>query len=58
MAAVASRSPADAHAASLGKDLDNERKWMTKRWAKRDCDLLIVLEATSSGMYGDLRGVT
>ena len=40
----------------LSKDLDNERKWMTKQWAKRDRDLLIVLEATS-GMYGDLQGI-
>lgn len=40
----------------LSKDLENERKWMTKQWAKRDRDLLIVLEATS-GMYGDLQGI-
>ena len=40
----------------LSKDLDNERKWMTKQWAKRDRDLLIVLEATS-GMYRDPQGI-
>jgi hypothetical protein len=40
----------------LRKDLDGERKWMTKQWAKRDRELTIVLEATS-GMYGDLQGI-
>ena len=37
-------------------DLDKERKWMNKQWAKRDSELLAVLEATS-GMYGDLQGI-
>ena len=40
----------------LRKDLDSERKWMTKQWAKRDRELLTVLDATS-GMYGDLQGI-
>ena len=40
----------------LRKDLDGERKWMTKQWAKRDRELTTVLEATS-GMYGDLQGI-
>ena len=40
----------------LRKDLDAERKWMNKQWAKRDRELLTVLEATS-GMYGDLQGI-
>lgn len=40
----------------LRKDLDGERKWMNKQWAKRDRELTIVLEATS-GMYGDLQGI-
>ena len=40
----------------LRKDLDTERKWMSKQWAKRDRELLTVLEATS-GMYGDLQGI-
>ncbi len=40
----------------LRKDLDAERKWMTKQWAKRDRELLTVLEATT-GMYGDLQGI-
>ena len=40
----------------LREDLDKERTWMTKQWAKRDRELLIVLEATS-GMYGDLQGI-
>jgi hypothetical protein len=40
----------------LRGDLDKERKWMNKQWAKRDSELLAVLEATS-GMYGDLQGI-
>ena len=40
----------------LRKDLDSERKWMNKQWAKRDRELTAVLEATS-GMYGDLQGI-
>jgi hypothetical protein len=40
----------------LRKDLDAERKWISKQWAKRDRELTIVLEATS-GMYGDLQGI-
>jgi hypothetical protein len=40
----------------LRKDLDAERKWMTKQWAKRDRELLTVLESTS-GMWGDLQGI-
>ncbi len=40
----------------LRKDLDAERRWMNKQWAKRDRELTAVLEATS-GMYGDLQGI-
>jgi hypothetical protein len=40
----------------LRTDLDAERKWMNKQWAKRDRELTTVLEATS-GMYGDLQGI-
>jgi hypothetical protein len=40
----------------LRGDLDKERKWMNKQWAKRDMEFLAVLEATS-GMYGDLQGI-
>ena len=40
----------------LRKDLDSERKWINKQWAKRDRELTAVLEATS-GMYGDLQGI-
>jgi hypothetical protein len=40
----------------LRKDLDAERKWMSKQWAKRDRELTTVLEATS-GMYGNLQGI-
>jgi hypothetical protein len=42
--------------ADLRQDLDGERKWMNKQWAKRDRELIAVLEATS-GMYGDLHGI-
>ncbi len=37
-------------------DLDRERKWMNKQWAKRDGELALVLEATS-GLYGDLQAI-
>jgi len=40
----------------LRGDLDKERKWMNKQWAKREGEILAVLEATS-GMYGDLQGI-
>ena len=40
----------------LRGDLDKERKWMNKQWAKRESELLAVLE-TTSGMYGDLQGI-
>ena len=40
----------------LRSDLDKERKWINKQWAKRESELLAVLEATS-GMYGDLQGI-
>jgi hypothetical protein len=40
----------------LRRDLDAERKWMNKQWAKRDRELTTVIEATS-GMYGDLQGM-
>ena len=35
----------------MRSDLERERKWMNKQSAKRDSELLAVLEATS-GMYG------
>jgi hypothetical protein len=37
-------------------DLDRERKAMTRLWAKREEQLLNVLEATA-GLYGDLQGI-
>lgn len=40
----------------LRGDLDRERKWMNKQWAKRENELLAILEATS-GMYGNLQGI-
>ena len=37
-------------------DLDQERKFLQKQWAKREKQLELVLEATE-GMYGDLQGI-
>jgi hypothetical protein len=37
-------------------DLDRERKFFQKQWAKRDTQLLSVLESTA-GLYGDLQGI-
>ena len=37
-------------------DLDQERKFLQKQWAKREKQLELVLEA-SEGMYGDLQGI-
>jgi hypothetical protein len=38
-------------------DLDRERKLMTRMWAKREEQLRGVLDS-SSGLYGDLQGIT
>jgi hypothetical protein len=38
-------------------DLDRERKMMTRIWAKREEQLRSVLDS-SSGLYGDLQGIT
>jgi hypothetical protein len=40
----------------LKEDLDKERKFMNRIWAKRDGQIQGVLEATF-GMYGDLQGI-
>ena len=37
-------------------DLDRERKTMTRLWAKREAQILGVVESTV-GMYGDLQGI-
>jgi hypothetical protein len=37
-------------------DLDKERKFMTKQWAKREAQIIAVIE-TTAGMYGDLQGI-
>ena len=37
-------------------DLDRERKTMTKLWARREQQLIKVLDSTA-GMYGDLQGI-
>ncbi len=40
----------------LRNDLETEPKWINKQWAKRDRELLTILEATSD-MHGDLQGI-
>lgn len=42
--------------ADMKDDLDKERKFMTKLWAKREAQILGVVESTA-GMYGDLQGI-
>ncbi|ETO06086.1 hypothetical protein RFI_31310 [Reticulomyxa filosa] len=37
-------------------DLDRERKFMSKNWAKREEQINLVI-ATTAGMYGDLQGI-
>ncbi|MBN9597785.1 MAG: DUF2130 domain-containing protein [Afipia sp.] len=37
-------------------DLDRERKFMAKQWAKREGQITSVVE-TTAGMYGDLQGI-
>jgi Uncharacterized protein conserved in bacteria (DUF2130) len=41
--------------ADMQADLDRERKAMTRLWAKRETQILGVVESTV-GMYGDLQG--
>jgi len=40
----------------LQEDLEKERRWTTKMWAKREEQIRCVVEATA-GMYGDLQGI-
>ncbi|QOZ36345.1 DUF2130 domain-containing protein [Bradyrhizobium sp. CCBAU 53421] len=40
----------------MREDLDKERKFMTRLWAKRESQLSSVVESTI-GMYGDLQGI-
>jgi hypothetical protein len=40
----------------MNEDLDKERKFMQKQWAKRQAQIESVIEATA-GMYGDLQGI-
>ena len=41
---------------TMQDDLNKERKVITKQWAKRDQQIMRVLE-TTVGMYGDLQGI-
>lgn len=38
------------------KDLDKERKLMTRAWAKRESQLISAIDSTM-GMHGDLQGI-
>ncbi|WP_407185384.1 DUF2130 domain-containing protein [Bradyrhizobium centrosematis] len=40
----------------MREDLDKEKKFMTRAWAKRESQLTSVIESTI-GMYGDLQGI-
>ena len=40
----------------MKKDLDAEKKAITRQWAKRDEQIDRVMQATV-GMYGDLQGI-
>jgi hypothetical protein len=40
----------------MREDLDKERKFMTRQWAKRESQILGVVESTA-GMVGDLQGI-
>lgn len=40
----------------MREDLDKERRFMTRVWAKRESQLTSVIESTI-GMYGDLQGI-
>ena len=42
--------------ADMKDDLDKERKFMSKLWAKREAQILGVIVSTA-GMYGDLQGI-
>jgi hypothetical protein len=42
--------------ADMHEDLQRERKWMTKQWAKREEQIRCTVESTA-GMYGDLQGI-
>jgi len=41
---------------SMQEDLDHEKKAITKQWAKREEQILRVMQGTV-GMYGDLQGI-
>ncbi len=40
----------------LYEDLNKERNWMTKQWAKREKQIQAVMES-ANGLYGDLHGI-
>jgi hypothetical protein len=40
----------------MREDLDRERKFMSKQWAKREAQIVAVIDSTS-GMVGDLQGI-
>ncbi len=40
----------------MGDDLDKERKFMNRQWAKREAQILAVIESTA-GMVGELQAI-
>ncbi len=40
----------------MREDLDKERKFMTRQWAKRETQIVAVVESTA-GMVGDLQAI-
>jgi hypothetical protein len=40
----------------MREDLDKERRFMTRQWAKRDTQIVAVIESTV-GMVGDLQAI-
>lgn len=40
----------------MQRDLENERKAITRQWAKRQQQIDLVMQSTA-GMYGDLQGI-
>jgi len=41
---------------AMRDDLDAEKRSMNKHWAKRECQLELLLSG-AAGMYGDLQGI-
>ena len=49
-------TPHPAEFNDMREDLERERKFMGKRWSKREAQILAVVDSTV-GMVGDLQGI-